>query len=57
MYIEAEFSDLHKDAMGSRPDRETWYKWLHSTPSEKQHIWDLLIDQLRYQNEHTIPGL
>jgi hypothetical protein len=45
-FKELEVSDLHKDATGFRPQAEFWNQWATANDSEKQKIWDNLIDLL-----------
>ena len=45
-FKELEVSDLHKDATGFRPRAEFWNQWATANDSEKQKIWDNLIDLL-----------
>lgn len=42
-------SDLHKDAYGVRPGSAFWEIWTLSTDSQKQTIWDNLMDSLSYE--------
>lgn len=39
-------SDLHKDSLGGRPQREFWIEWAASTLEEKEVIFSNLIDLL-----------
>lgn len=50
-YSDREISDLHKDALGYRPDESWWAWWTVATPEEKQIEWDFLICRLQEANE------
>lgn len=39
-------SDLHKDSLGGRPQKEFWIEWEASTLEEKEVIFSNLIDLL-----------
>ena len=43
-YEDALVSDLFKDSLGFRPGVSFMADWKHSTPDQKQEIWDALID-------------
>lgn len=40
-------SDLHKDAYGFRPSQTWWEIWDSCLDSEKQKIWDDLLESLK----------
>ena len=52
-YDETTYSDLHKDARGSRPGSYGMHYWDSLTPAEKQVQWDALVEEMaeRYEAE------
>ena len=50
-FDESIVSDLHKDAFGYRPREYFWAEWNNSADSEKQVIWDDLLEALERANE------
>lgn len=45
-------SDLHKDARGIRPSGYWWTMWEEASDLRRQEIWDGLLDELSYAQEH-----
>ena len=45
-YSDTCYSDLHKDARGSRPTAGGYAAWDEATPDQKQAIWDGLCEEL-----------
>ena len=47
------YSDLHKDARGSRPSYGNQAYWDELSPAEKQQQWDMLVEEMaqRYEDE------
>lgn len=41
-------SDLHKDALGIRPGQYFWADWALADDTEKQEMWDSLLNMLQY---------
>ena len=50
-FDESIVSDLHKDAFGYRPREYFWAEWNNSADSEKQVIWDDLLEAFERANE------
>ena len=44
-------SDLHKDAYGFRPSQRFFDDWNSYTDAEKQEVWDLLVQQMEYNQK------
>jgi len=45
-YDDGLYSDLHKDARGSRPGESGYEYWTSLTPAQKQVQWDSLIKEM-----------
>ena len=45
-YDDGLYSDLHKDARGTRPGESGFEFWNSLTPAEKQVQWDSLINEM-----------
>ena len=45
-FCEELFSDLYKDAYGSRPTADMWRQWEDAPDSVKQDIWDTMMRDL-----------
>jgi hypothetical protein len=52
-YSDELYSDLHKDARGTRPGEYGYIRWNSFTPAQKQIEWDSLIEEMnqRYEQE------
>lgn len=50
-YSDSCYSDLHKDARGSRPSFGNQAYWDELTPAEKQKQWDALCDELAQRQD------
>ena len=50
-YSDSCYSDLHKDARGSRPSFGNQAYWDELTPAEKQKQWDALVEELAERQE------
>ena len=48
-YSDELYSDLHKDALGSRPHEGGYLSWNAKTPDEKQVEWNWLCDRLVHE--------
>ena len=44
-------SDLHKDAYGFRPSADFWQEWNNTSDSNRQCIWDRLLQTLEISLE------
>lgn len=44
-------SDIHKEAYDLRPNESWWIKWNKSSDSEKQKIWNSLIEKSKLNAE------
>ena len=50
-YSDSCYSDLHKDARGSRPSFGNQAYWDELSPAEKQKQWDALVEELADRQE------
>ena len=50
-YSDSTYSDLHKDAYGSRPSQGNQAMWDEMTPAQKQDRWDVMCADLRDRME------
>lgn len=50
-YSEELYSDLHKDARGTRPGQMGFDYWNSLLPAEKQRQWDALIVEMNQRHE------
>jgi hypothetical protein len=56
-YLDKVISDLHKDALGFRPDREFGREWMSSSFEEKLEIYNNLLKSLHSDMDEGIGGM
>jgi hypothetical protein len=56
-YLDKVISDLHKDALGFRPDREFGREWMRSSFEEKLEIYNNLLKSLHSDMDEGIGGM
>jgi hypothetical protein len=53
-YSDSCYSDLHKDARGTRPSFGNVEYWESLSPAEKQKQWDGLIEEMNERHENEL---
>ena len=56
-YLDKVISDLHKDALGFRPDQEFGREWMSSSFEEKLEIYNNLLKSLNSDMDEGIGGM